>query len=498
MLDAKPDLESESASAAQTSGTAAAAMGWQPMRSSAIGLAEQLVEHFGTLIRNHGMRAGMRLPSVRALAQASGVSRDTVVQAYDRLAAQGLLQSRRGSGFYVAAQRRVVEPAAQMQAATAQSLEFDTAYLLRGIFREGGDGTGSAGCLPAHWMDQGLITSAMRAITRQGPKAELSLLSYGQPQGHLPLRQQIASQLQAQEVPAHPELNLMTVGGVTQGLDLIVRCFLKPGDTVLVEDPAWFLIFGRLKLMGVNVVGVPRLPGGPDVAALESLAQQHKPRLFILNTVVHNPTGLSLSAGVAHEVLRIAERHDFLLVEDDTYADFLGSMPLRLAAMDRLQRVILVGGYSKTLSGCLRVGYVAARPEYVHRLTDMKLLSGLTSSLPAEQIVHHILADGSYRKHVDRLRERVDRARNRCLRKLEALGCHAHHEPLAGTFAWVDCGVDTEVLARQAAASELLLAPGVLFSPQQVSSSMLRVPVAMADQAAPWKLLEQLLAQLRR
>ena len=83
-------------------------------------------------------------------------------------------------------------------------------------------------------------------------------------------------------------------------------------------------------------------------------------------------------------------------------------------------------------------------------------------------------------------------------RKLEALGCHAEHEPVAGTFAWVDCGVDTEVLARQAALSNLLLAPGLLFSPQQATSSKLRVPVAMADQAAPWKVLEQILAQLRR
>lgn len=472
--------------------------GWQPMRSSSVGLVEQLVEHFGGLIRHHGLRAGMRLPSVRALAQSAGVSRDTVVQAYDKLAASGLVQSRRGSGFYVAAQRPVVTPATLQSPAIAQPLAFDTAYLLRGIFEEGGDGTGSAGCLPTTWMDHGLITGAMRAITRSGSRAESTLLGYGQPQGYLPLRQHLASVLQAQDVPAHPVHNLMTVGGVTQGLDLIVRCFLQPGDTVLVEDPAWFLIFGRLKIMGVNVIGVPRLPGGPDLVALQSLAAAHKPKLFILNTVVHNPTGLSLSAGAAHEVLRIAERHDFLLVEDDTYADFLGAPPLRLAAMDRLQRVILVGGFSKTLSGGLRVGYVAAKAEYVDRLTDLKLLSGLTSSLPAEQIVQHILANGSYRKQVDRLRERVDRTRIRCLRKLEAIGCHAEHEPVAGTFAWVDCGVDTEVLARQAAASGLLLAPGVLFSPRQATSSKLRVPVAMADLVTPWKILESLLNQLRK
>lgn len=470
------------------------AAAWQPLRGSGHSLVEQLVEHFGGQIRNHGLRAGMRLPSVRALAESAGVSRDTVVQAYDRLAALGLVQSRRGAGFFVCAQRSVAVPPAMPAGGLAQGAAFDTAYLLRGTFRDGADG---AGCLPASWLNQGLITGAMRAIARQGTRAELGLLGYGLPQGFLPLRQQIASTLQAQEVPAHPETHLMTVSGVTHGLDLIVRCFLQPGDTVLVEDPGWFLIFGRLNAIGVNVVGVPRLPGGPDVQALQTLAQQHRPKLFILNTAVHNPTGLSLSAGVAHEVLRIAERHDFLLVEDDTYSEYLGNMPLRLAAMDRLQRVLLVGGYSKTLSGGLRVGYVAAKPDFVHRLTDLKLLGGLTSALPSEQIVHRILADGAYRKHVDRLRERVDKARSRCLRRLEALGCHAVYEPVAGTFAWVDCGMDSEVLARHAAAHDLLLGPGLLFSPSQSFSRMLRVQVSMVDEPALWQVLEQLLQRYR-
>ncbi|WP_312526120.1 PLP-dependent aminotransferase family protein [Comamonas sp.] len=479
---------------------AAAAWGWQPVRTGSASLVEQLVAHFSDRIRHHGLRTGMRLPSVRALADQAGVSRDTVVQAYDRLAAQGLVQSRRGAGFFVCAQRALAVAAAAPAASLAQGAAFDTAYLLRGIFREDADGsghTGSAGCLPASWMDEGLISGAMRAILKQGVRAERSLLGYGLPQGLAPLRRQIASTLQAQEVPAHPETQLMTVSGVTHGLDLIVRCFLQPGDTVLVEDPGWFLIFGRLNTMGVNVVGVPRLPGGPDVQALQALAAQHQPKLFILNTAVHNPTGLSLSAGVAHEVLRIAERHDFLLVEDDTYSEYLGNMPLRLAAMDRLQRVLLVGGYSKTLSGGLRVGYVAARPEFIHQLTDLKLLGGLTSALPSEQIVHRILADGSYRKHVDRLRERVDKARHRCLRQLEALGCHAVHEPVAGTFAWVDCGMDSELLARQASEHGLLLAPGVLFSPRQAPSSLLRISVAMAEQPAAWRTLALLLERHR-
>ncbi|WP_245587328.1 aminotransferase-like domain-containing protein [Comamonas composti] len=473
-------------------------LGWRPLRSSPLSLVEQLVGHYASLIRQHGLRAGMRLPSVRSLAEQAGVSRDTVVQAYDRLAAQGLVHSRRGAGFFVNALRQVQAEAPMPEASgpstLAHSAAFDTAYLLRNMFREGQGQAGGAGLLPPSWMDMDMLSSALRAMGRSaGP----SLLSYGLPQGFAPLRQQLASQLQAQDVPAHPERNLMTVAGVTQGLDLIARSLVRAGDTVLVEDPGWFLVFGRLMAQGVNVVGVPRLPGGPDVEALERLARQHAPKLFILNTAVHNPTGHSLSAGVAHQVLRIAEQHDFYLAEDDTYADFLPGTPVRLAAMDRLQRVLLIGGYSKTLAGSLRVGYVAAHEQLIHKLVDYKLLGGLTSALPGEQLVHRVLADGQYRKHVERLRERVDRARSRCLRQLEALGCRPLQEPQAGMFAWVDCGMDSEVLARHAAAQGLLLAPGLLFSPAQQSSSMLRISVPMVEQPKAFSKLGQLLAHYR-
>src|SRR5690606_36953309 len=309
-----------------------------------------------------------------------------------------------------------------------------------------------------------MVSAAVRTVGRSVGR---SLVSYGAPKGFKALRQQIASALQAQDVPAHPDHHLMTVAGVTHGLDLISRTFIRPGDTVLVEDPGWFLIFGRLTALGAKVIGVPRLADGPDTVALAQLAEAHRPKLFITNTAVHNPTGHTLSAGVAYETLRIAERFDFLLVEDDTYADFHPGTPVRLAALDRLNRVLLVGGYSKTLAASLRVGYVAAAPALIDKLTDIKLLSALTTPELGEQVLHRVLAEGQYRRHVERLRTRVDGARDQCIKMLLQAGCSVPHEPHAGMFVWADCGIDTEALARKAAAIGILFAPGVLFSPIQ-------------------------------
>lgn len=468
---------------------------WQPVRRAAVSLVDQLTHHLAEQIDNHGLRPGMRLPSVRAMAEDIGVSRFTVVEAYDRLVARGLVQSRRGAGFYVAA-RPLLEPSTQRGDApgTASDVpnKFDTTFVLRSMFRESapGDMPGSTGLLPPAWLDQGMLRGAIRAVGRSNVDA---MLGYGVPQGYKPLRQQIASTLQAQDVPAHPDRNVLTVSGVTHGLDLILRALVQPGDTVLVEDPAWFLVFGRLAALGLRVLGVPRRADGPDTEVLAQLATLHRPKLFIVNSAVHNPTGSTLSSGVAFDILRIAERTGMLLVEDDTYADFHPGRPVRLAALDRLNRVLLVGGYAKTLAAGLRVGYVAAHPALVERLIDLKLLAGLTSAQLGEQVVHRVLADGQYRHHVDRLRGRLDDARIRMLRQLAGLGLVVHHEPHAGMFVWADCGVDSEALARRAVPHGLLLAPGVLFSPQQAPSTMLRLSVPMMDQPETWEILTDLL-----
>jgi DNA-binding transcriptional MocR family regulator len=468
---------------------------WRPVRGNAVTLATQLADDLARRIDDEGLRPGSRLPSIRAMAEQAGVSRFTVVEAYDRLAASGLVQSRRGAGFFVAPRDAARAAAAAVPAAEAAldtPTRIDIPWLLRSMFRESASPgvPGGAGLLPAEWLDAEMIAGAVRAV---GRTVRGNFLSYGQPQGYPALRQQIAAMLQAIGVPAHPEHNLLTTNGVTHGLDLVARLLVGPGDTVLVEDPAWFVIFGRLAAVGARVIGVPRTPSGPDVDILEKLAAQHRPKLFIVNSVVHNPTGHTLSAGAAYDILRIAERHDFMVVEDDTYSELHPGNAMRLSVLDRLNRVILVGGFSKMLAPSLRIGYTAAAPALLQKLTDLKMLAGLTTPELGERVVHRILAEGQFRRHVDRVRARVDDARERCVRRLLELGFQIPSLPHAGMFVWADCGRDAEALARAAAGQKMLLAPGTLFSPAQAPSTYLRFSASMVDNAPAWSLLRQLM-----
>ena len=464
---------------------------WQPVRQADATLVAQLAEGLARRIDEQGLRPGTRLPSIRKMAEQSGVSRFTVVEAYDRLVARGLVQSRRGAGFSCA-------PAAAPGRRRARACPYP------GRAGQGGRGLAAAQHVPRNLRPRhagrrrpvaaGLAGSrnggGRRA--RGGPVGARPARVLRPPAGFLPLRQQIAASLQGEGVPAHPERNLLTTNGVTHALDLIARHLVKPGDTVLVEDPAWFLIFGRLAAFGARLIGVPRGPDGPDTALLDQLAAEHKPKLFIINSAVHNPTGHTLSAGIAYEILRIAERHDFLVVEDDTYGDLHPGGAMKLAVLDRLRRVILVSGYSKMLAASLRVGYVAAHPDILQKLADLKMLAGLTSPELGERVIHRVLMEGQYRRHAERVRARVDEARRRCVQGLTALGLTVPREPHAGMFVWADCGRDSEVLAREAADQGLLLAPGTLFSPSQAPSSMVRFSVTMVDHNDIWAKLEKL------
>ncbi|MBJ9709561.1 PLP-dependent aminotransferase family protein [Burkholderia gladioli] len=453
-----------------------------PHDTATLTLVDQLVQWARRRIDERVFRPGMRMPSIRKLAIDKNVSRFTVVEAYERLVAQGYLDSRRGSGFYVRERGPVALPGEtsrprQDAPPAAVDNTIDVVWLLRNMLRtvspEKGPGLGY---LPARWLDGELITSALRSLGRQ---AGAQMLGLGRAQGFLPLRQQLQTRLAEQEIGATPE-QLVMVSGITHAIDLIARLFVRPGDTVVVGDPAWFQMFGRFASQGARLVGMPYTPAGPDLDALETLVQQWRPKMLVINSVLQNPTGTSLSAAQAFRILRLAEAYDFLVVEDDVYGDLCPARypATRLASLDQLKRVILVGSFSKTLAANLRVGYIACSHEIANALTDQKMLAGMTTPELNERVLYKVLTEGHYRRHVERLRGRLDGVRDKTARMLERVGMRLFTMPSAGMFLWADTGADSDALAAAAHEEGFLLTPGSLFSPQQSPSTWTRFNVA--------------------
>jgi DNA-binding transcriptional MocR family regulator len=216
---------------------------------------------------------------------------------------------------------------------------------------------------------------------------------------------------------------------------------------------------------------------------------------------LQSPTGASISLRCAHRLLKLAGEHQLLIVEDDVYSDLEpgtgGARAGRLAALDGLQQVIYLGGFSKTLAANLRVGFVAASAERIRDLTDLKMLLALTTAELNERVVYQVLSDGHYRRHLHRLRDRLEPAREATMQTLERLQMPLFVEPHAGMYLYADTGCDASLLASRMLEQGYLMAPGSLFMPDQRPSSWMRFNVATSGDPAMIDCLARTLAQVR-
>ena len=360
----------------------------------------------------------------------------------------------------------------------------------------GGKPMPGLGTLPADWLDLPLLAAALRKASRGSQLGALSL-QYGEPAGEMRLRSVLATRLGDHGIQASPE-QIVTTVGATQALDVITRTLLRAGDSVLVDEPGWAVEYARLAALGMRVLPVPRGEDGPDVAAMERLIRAQKPaerpRLYVTVSVLHNPTGASLSLQAAHRVLRLGQAHDLHIVEDDTYAHLAPAHLPRLAALDALERTIYVSGFSKILVPNWRVGFLAAPTGLVDRFVDTKLLTTLTSPGITEQALAHCLENGLLRRHAERVVAKLDAARIRSVRLAEAHGCSFASPPL-GLFGWVDVGVDTERLAA-ALLDDWLIAPGCLFHAVHRPTTLMRINFATSQDLRFWRALASARAAL--
>lgn len=437
---------------------------------------------------------GERLPSVRKLAQECGISTMTVTNAYQRLVAEGHVQARPASGYYVASSQAAN---AQRRRPFKGRTSVDLLWLLKHVY-EDDRALRNAGCgwIPPEMLYADGVRRAMAALAR---KASTGLAHYGTPYGYLPLRQQIQTLLAQRGIEASPHQIVMT-HGASQALGLIAKCLLQPGDVVLVDEPGSTNLFATLRSMGLKLVGVERTVQGPNLVALQSLQQRHRAKAFFTTSNLHNPTGSQISPAVAYQLLRLAEQLDFILVDNEAMAGLEPPGSTCLARLDQLQRVIHVGSFSKTVSPSLRVGFVACSEEMSEKVIFQKMVSSLTTSELNEKLLHGVLVEGHFRSHQLRLAEQLQQAQKAVCRGLQAAGMQLFMEPAGGPFLWARFerdDVDMRALAQRAIAHGFLLAPGDLFRSDLQPTPWLRFNVAYADDAQLYHFLAREALALR-
>ncbi|MEW6730894.1 MAG: PLP-dependent aminotransferase family protein [Acidobacteriota bacterium] len=439
-------------------------------RESPVPVYEQIKEHIRGLIEEGRLKPGARLPSSRSLADTLGVNRTTVCTAYEELEADGYLASHVGQGTYVIAPDEFVGKSA----ACGGNAGFDFHFARRSDAVRAGPPRDNA--LMEGSEDQIMFSgltpeealfpvepfrTALNTVMRERGR---ELLQYGHPQGYLPLREYISTRLVRYSINVPPE-QIVIVNGSQQGIDLILRVLVDPGDRVVVESPTYSGMLPVLLQYECEVVTVPVGIDGMDLDALERVLAGRPTRLIYSMPNFHNPTGATIDLAGRQRLVEIVNEYHTPLVEDDYEKDlrFEGTSIVPVKALDTIGGVIYMGTFSKGLFPGVRVAWIAAAHEVVERLVLAKRYTDYHTNMLMQAAIAEFCWQGHYDAHLRRL-HKIYRLRRRKL--FEALTREFPPEviwtrPEGGYALWV-------TMPSKIYAEELLTAAqqqGVFFTP---------------------------------
>jgi GntR family transcriptional regulator/MocR family aminotransferase len=430
---------------------------------------------------------GDRLPAIRDLARELGVNRDTVALAYERLAAQGFVESTVGRGTFVAAipggaAPELVEP--PVSPLVERLLDFERA---RPHFGEAGGAVAMHALVPESslYPADAFRRALNRVLGENGP----DLLLYGDPQGHPALREVLAERLGRAGIEVQAD-DVVLCHGASQGISLAVRLFTAPGDAVAVEEPTYNNVLATLFSLGIKPIPVPMTERGPDLDALERALARPEVKLLYTIPTFHNPMGISTPLAHRRGLLAIAARHATPVVEDAFEMDlrYAGRPVPPLAALDTRGLVVHLFSFSKSLFPGTRVGSIVARGRAVEALLALKRAADLSDAMPLQAALAEFVRSGAYDRHLAGLRRVLESRRDALLGALadDMPPGTRWTEPQGGYQVWVELpgGIDTAALLADAMRAGVLFAPGYQFHCDGRPSSALRLTVAMADEGA--------------
>lgn len=437
---------------------------------SPVPLYKQLYERLRRGILSGQLERGMRLPSTRLLASELGISRTTVVLAYDQLVLEGYLQSHVGQGTSVALdlpvpllldQPEQPEDAQQPSILRVASRVHELQEALSAVHFEGSPRGTYRGGEPA--VEQFPYEVWARLIARRARQSLREVAHYQSPAGYFPLREAIATHISmTRGVRCTPEQVILTAG--SQGaIDLATRTLLNPGEAVWLENPGYFGARGAMLAAGAHLIPIPVNEQGLDV----EYGKQRGPHArLIWTTPSHQfPTGVTMSLARRMNLLEWASHTDAWILEDDYDSEYRWSgRPLEaLQGLDDAGNVLYIGTFSKVLFPALRLGYLVAPTRLLDSLLTTRYFLDLHLPMLEQMALCDFLREGHYARY---LRQMLPYYKQR--RDLLHTALHAHlrglldvHVPEAGLrlVGWLPPDKDDRRAADLAATVGVEVAP---------------------------------------
>ncbi|MDO7785660.1 MocR-like pyridoxine biosynthesis transcription factor PdxR [Desulforamulus aquiferis] len=449
----------------------------------------QLANLIEVKIKNHEIQPGTKLPPERELASLLDVSRTTTINAYRHLEHRGFVKTRVGSGTYVS------DPLAEM-GSERPGIPWPQLFIpynqspFSSILRELvanplglesislGTGMPDPKLYPLK-IFQSLMESELNALN-------LADLGYIPTEGYTPLRQTLAVYLRNKGINVTAE-NVMILSGAQQGLYLITKTILVPGDYVVVESPTYIGAIQQFQNAGARLLTLPCSEHFP-LALLEDYLIRYRPKLLYLIPTFKNPSGRVIPEHQRRELLQLAARHRLVILEDDPYSElyYQDAPPPSLKALDNYDGVAYLGTFSKILFPGLRTGFIAANPSLINRLALEKQYVDLHSNNLTQWLVQLFLEQGNLSDHLAMVRKEYKKRRDTLVRVTQRL-CGDNLTflpPQGGFYLWCRLTKNTSStkLLHEATKNGISFVPGQAFYPTLEGDQELRLCFATHDE----------------
>lgn len=462
-------------------------------------LYQELAADLSTLIRQGTLQAGDRIPSVRELCRERGVSPATAMRAYDVLEANGLVESRQRSGYFVSNRWQRAAPEPRPSRPSSRSTQVDVSNLVFEILEASRDRDvvplGSAFPSPTLFPWAKLARHLGSSARNMDPWSTVQSL----PPGSEELRRQIArrylhfgSRVTADEI--------IVTSGALEALNLCLQTVTKPGDTVAIEAPSFYACLQAIEMCGLRAVEIPTHPReGVDLGALAQALSKHDIRACWFMTSYQNPLGASMPDDKKRDLVKLLAERDIPLIEDDVYVElhFGERRPKPAKAFDRKGLVLNCGSFSKCLAPGYRLGWTAAG-RFSADVQRRKITTSLATSVPIQNGIAQMLRNEGYDRHLAKLRQALLNQQGAVLAAIDKhfpAGVRVA-KPEGGYFLWLELPerVDALEVHRRAIDAHISIAPGPMFSARRQFRNCLRL-----NYGHPWtEQVDTALAELGR
>jgi 2-aminoadipate transaminase len=437
-------------------------------------LYSHLVHLLESAIARGDLPSGSRLPPERELASRLSISRTTVVSAYRELESKGLLRGYVGRGTFVCAAPEPSGTPFAWRGKIASAALRSSDPTMRDAIRHSADARLLSLAAGEPAIDRFPTEAFQRAIEHVLRKDARATWRHGPTEGQPALREAIAERFRV------PVESVLIIAGAQQGLDLLARCLIDPGDAVIIDRPGYLGAIQSFRAAGAKLIGWDVLRA--DIDELEDLLVRYRPKLIYTNPTFQNPTGITIPIRMRRELLKLAERYRVPIVEDGTYGElyFNEVPPQSLHALDAQNLVIHLNSFSKVLAPGLRLGWLCATPSIVDQIAIIKQrLDPHTQNL-VQFAMARLLRDGSFDSHLKGLR--AEHAR-RCAQMLAAIqanvpaGALRFARPQGGLYLWcrLTRGLNARAVLQRALEEGVAFVPGDAFYADPAGESELRL-----------------------